>query len=101
MAIQVKMNAFPIGLSRVLMVPDINDHGYKSRKFWLAFYGLLILFVAAIMAEHRPVMAALYSTLVGGVIGVVSAYFGGNVAQKWVATKQTAQPQEQDPEQDQ
>lgn len=65
----------------------IRDGGIKSRKLWFSVFSITIIFVGGVLAAHWAAVAAIYSTMVGGILGVVGAYLTGNIAQKWVGTK--------------
>ncbi len=80
---------------------DPKDGGYRSRKFWAAVLGMAMVCVMAYLSESRVTLAGLYPTLVGGIVGILGAYYTGNVATKLVASKQQAieeEPVEQSPE---
>lgn len=65
----------------------IRDGGAKSRKLWFSIFAITVIFVGALLAAKWGSIAPLYSTMVGGVLGVVGAYLTGNVAQKLVGVK--------------
>lgn len=79
-----------------------KDGGYKSRKLWLAFFAIGVIFTGALCSAHWSAFGAVYDTLVGGVVGIAAAYFTGNVANKFVATRTRAakKPVEQAPEEE-
>lgn len=64
----------------------LKDGGYKSRKLWLAFFAIGAVFAGALCSARWQAFGAVYDTLVGGVVGIVAAYFTGNVANKFVVT---------------
>ena len=71
---------------------DPRDGGYRSRKFWVAVLALVLLAVVAVAAQRIPALVGLYPTFVGGVCGVITAYFAGNIAHKHVASKSATAP---------
>ncbi|NDC25724.1 MAG: hypothetical protein EBZ49_16560 [Proteobacteria bacterium] len=68
----------------------LKDGGYKSRKLWLAFFAIGAVFAGALCSAKWQAFGAVYDTLVGGVVGIVAAYFTGNVANKFVVTRRAA-----------
>lgn len=80
----------------------VKDGGYKSRKLWLAFFSIAIIFAGGVCASFWPGFSAIYTTFVNGVEVIAAAYFTGNVANKFVATKtrrkKPSKPIEQAPE---
>lgn len=83
-----------------MMNEIIRDGGIKSRKLWFSIFAIAVIFVGAILAAHWAAMISVYSTMVGGVLGVVGAYLTGNVAQKWIGVKALPDPSKSDPTDD-
>lgn len=63
---------------------DHNDGAYKSRKFVLTLLGLILLTGVSLCALKFPPVVAVLPTFTGGIIGVLSLYFTGNVMAKHV-----------------
>jgi cellulose synthase/poly-beta-1,6-N-acetylglucosamine synthase-like glycosyltransferase len=53
---------------------------FNSRKFAGMLWGWLILFCAYDLSMLTPAVQALYSTLVGGIIGIYAIYCGANMS---------------------
>jgi hypothetical protein len=60
----------------------------KSRKFALTIFGTLLATFMGLISAEIPAIAGVYSTFIGGLIGVLGLYFGSNIGQKWI-TKDT------------
>jgi cellulose synthase/poly-beta-1,6-N-acetylglucosamine synthase-like glycosyltransferase len=54
---------------------------FNSRKFAGMLWAWLILFCAYDLSMLTPAIQALYSTLVGGIIGIYAIYCGVNVSE--------------------
>ena len=61
---------------------DINDGALSSRKFLLTILGLLLITVVTMATIKFPAVAAVLPTFIGGILGVLSLYFAGNVVAK-------------------
>jgi len=59
----------------------------KSRKFFLTMFGLCLITLMTLLAGKHVALAALLTTFIGGILGVLGLYFSGNVSQKWVMSK--------------
>lgn len=71
---------------------DLKDGGARSRKLWLAAGTSLGIVGVALLAARIPALVPLFDTLVGGLLGVLALYLGGNVAAKQVLKKQSSAP---------
>ena len=69
---------------------------YTSRKFLLTLLGLILMVCIAIAGMFSPAIPAVMPTFTGGVLGVLSLYFAGNVTNKYVVGKTLLQPDEED-----
>lgn len=65
----------------------VADGGAKSRKLWFAIFTSIAIYVGAIEASDHQILEPLYSTMVGGLLGALGLYLGGNVATKVSLTK--------------
>ena len=63
---------------------DINDGSLSSRKFLLTILGLLLITVVTMTTVKFPAVAAVLPTFIGGILGVLSLYFAGNVVAKQI-----------------
>lgn len=70
----------------------IRDGGYKSRKLAFCFFAVVVMFIGACVACKCAGFASIYSTFVGGVMGVVALLLTGNVATKFVGLKAPQDP---------
>lgn len=70
-----------------MRVEEIKEKGIKSRKFILTILGLSLLVFMALIVAKVPVVAPLYSTFVGGVLGALGLYMTGNVVNKYAMGK--------------
>lgn len=59
-----------------------KDGGYRSRKLWYALFTSGTIFIGAIMSARWPAFSANYEVLVGGLLGSLGLYAGGNVGNK-------------------
>lgn len=60
---------------------------YRSRKFVLALIALVVITGVSVAAIWFAAVAGILPTFVGGILGVLSVYYGGNVANKFVVGK--------------
>lgn len=63
---------------------NINDKPFRSRKFFLTVFCILLLTVVCILGIWFPMLPAILPTFVGGILGILSLYFTGNVLQKHI-----------------
>lgn len=73
---------------------------YKSRKFVLTTIGLVLITVVTIMGTFFPTLPSIMPTFTGGILGVLSLYFTGNVVNKWVVGKTLTQQENDEGEPD-
>lgn len=66
---------------------DLKDGSYSSRKFIMAIFAIVILTSLALAGMIYPAVAAILPTFVGGLLGILSLYFTGNVVNKYVTGK--------------
>ena len=64
-----------------------SNGGYKSRKFNLTVLGLILVTAVALSALKWPAIVAVFPTFVGGILGILSLYFTGNVINRYVVNK--------------
>jgi F0F1-type ATP synthase assembly protein I len=65
----------------------IKDGGWKSRKLLLVAYTQLLIVSAAALTKWIPSISGVYSAMIGGLIGALTLYVGGNVTAKHVLGK--------------
>ena len=66
---------------------DLNDGSYRSRKFFLTLLSFIIIIIMTLLClKYEPLIGVL-PTFIGGILGVLSVYFTGNVAAKFVLKK--------------
>jgi hypothetical protein len=70
---------------------DLKDGEFLSRKFILAILSVSLLTLVTCGAVIYPAVAGVLPTFIGGLLGIVSLYFGGNITNKWVAGKTAIQ----------
>lgn len=63
------------------------ETGYRSRKFFLTILSVLILVLFSLMSIWFTAVAAILPSFIGGLLGILSLYFTGNVANKYVLGK--------------
>jgi len=66
---------------------DLKDGSFGSRKFIMAIFAIIILTSLALAGMIYPAVAAILPTFVGGLLGILSLYFTGNVVNKYVTGK--------------
>ena len=64
---------------------------YKSRKFILTVISLCLVTLLTFASAWFPVLPTVMPTFTGGILGILSLYFVGNVSNKYVVNK-TLQP---------
>lgn len=60
---------------------------YRSRKFVLALIALIVITGVSVASIWFAAVAGILPTFVGGILGVLSVYYGGNVGSKFVVGK--------------
>lgn len=75
------------------------DGGFKSRKLLFSVFSTLILLAGWFVAGHWVSLQPMFSSFVGGVVGVAGLYLTGSVATKFVGVKAagTADQAKKDP----
>lgn len=78
------------------MKPDTDyyrkvDGGAKSRKLWFSLYTSSLIVLSGYVCSILPAMVPLFDTMVGGLVGVLALYLGGNVGARF-ATKAPVPP---------
>lgn len=72
----------------------VDSGSYDSRKFILTIVGTALITIYSVLGAFIPSMSPILPTFIGGILGVLSLYFGINVANKYVlgniATRQMA-----------
>jgi len=63
------------------------ETSYRSRKFFLTILSVLILVLFSLMSIWFTAIAAILPSFIGGLLGILSLYFTGNVANKYVLGK--------------
>lgn len=66
---------------------DLKDGSYSSRKFILTIFTIILLTTVSLAGIIYPAVVAILPTFVGGLLGILSLYFTGNVVNKYVAGK--------------
>lgn len=66
---------------------DLRDGSFGSRKFIMAIFSIILLTTLALTGIIYPAVAAILPTFVGGLLGILSLYFTGNVVNKYVVGK--------------
>ena len=66
-------------------VPYKNNYG--SRKFILTIVALMLVTGISTASIWYPGIQAVLPSFIGGILGILSLYFGGNVASKYVNGK--------------
>lgn len=66
---------------------DPKDGGYASRKLWYSVGTSIAIVVVGTFSGFWPPFRPGLETVVGGLLGVLALYLGGNVSNKWVVAK--------------
>ena len=66
--------------------------GLQEEKLALCAFGVLMLTIVAGLSIRFPAIGAVYSTFVGGVVGLAGVYCGSNVAASLVGAKFSQTP---------
>jgi hypothetical protein len=75
---------------------DSSDGAFKSRKFILSLIGLGLLTGVTLSGVWSSNVATMLPTFTGGLLGVISLYFTGNVMNKHVIGSTAAKLQKKD-----
>lgn len=67
--------------------PNLIDKGIRSRKFILTIVCIVLLIGMTILCGLVKVLQPMFATFVGGLLGILGLYFGGNVANKYAIGK--------------
>lgn len=60
---------------------------YRSRKFVLALVAIILITGVSVASIWLASVAGILPTFIGGILGVLSVYYGGNIANKFVVGK--------------
>jgi 1,4-dihydroxy-2-naphthoate octaprenyltransferase len=63
-------------------------HTHSSRKFLLCLFSLILISIITVLGVFYPAIQTTLPAFIGGVIGILSVYYTGNVATKFVIDKQ-------------
>lgn len=66
-----------------------QENVYRSRKFLLTISTLILITAMAVFGMYVPSIQGVFPTYIGGILGILSLYFTGNVMTKWVVNKTT------------
>jgi hypothetical protein len=66
---------------------DLQDGSFASRKFLLTIFSIILLTIVSLAGIIYPAVAAILPTFIGGLLGILSLYFTGNLVNKVVAGK--------------
>ena len=66
------------------------DKGVRSRKFILTIISVAILIGMTILCGLVKALQPMFATFVGGLLGILGLYFGGNVAHRYAAGRSTS-----------
>ena len=69
---------------RMSKLIDLKDGSFGSRKFLLTLFCILLLTAVALGATIFPSIVAILPTFAGGLLGLVSLYFTGNLMNKHI-----------------
>lgn len=59
--------------------PRVPKHEWLSRKLWFSVFAIGMLYAGLRIATDSLAFSALYSTFVGGVVGIAGLFLAGNV----------------------
>lgn len=68
----------------------LADGGLKSRKLWLSVFCLMLLTAMVCVGCHFAAVAGMFPEYVGGVLGVLTIFTGGNVVARNATAKHLA-----------
>lgn len=54
-------------------------HEWLSRKLWFSVFSVVMLYQGMVIAIANPAFFTIYSTFVGGVVGIAGLFLAGNV----------------------
>ena len=54
-------------------------HEWLSRKLWFSVFVVVMLYQGMVIAIANPAFFTIYSTFVGGVVGIAGLFLAGNV----------------------
>ena len=74
-----------------MSITNQQKEKFQSRKFTLTIISLCILIAMTIASQYMSIVQGLYPTFVGGLLGILSSYFCGNIAHKYVINKTMTQ----------
>jgi hypothetical protein len=64
------------------VLDQLKDGGYKSRKLWLAVFGIVVLGGGWAASGHWTTLQTGFGTFTTAVVSLVGLYFGVNVGTK-------------------
>ena len=71
-------------------IPEMSGT-YKSRKFILALIAVILVTIVSVLSIWATVIPSILPSFIGGILGILSLYYAGNVSQKYVVGKQMVQ----------
>lgn len=79
---------------------SLPNGSIKSRKFLLTLLALSLVTIVTLLTIKYATLVAILPTFIGGILGVLSLYFTGNIITKHVVGKATIQLQASDNEEE-
>lgn len=68
----------------------LSDGGLKSRKLWMSVLALVLITAMVCVGCHYGAVTGMFPEYVGGVLGVLTIFTGGNVVARNATTKHLA-----------
>jgi hypothetical protein len=66
---------------------QLSNGSYSSRKFVLALVCLTVITIVSLLTIYSTAIAPILPSFIGGIIGVLTVYLGGNIANAHIQGK--------------
>lgn len=72
-------------------LPEVQSHGYASRKLMYAAGTSLLIFVGGLVYAYVEGFRGAYQTMIGGLISTLAVYTGASVTNRHLVSKHQAE----------
>lgn len=70
---------------------NTNTDSWTSRKLFITILAMLLIVIGGILTIKYLVFGPMYSLYIGGILGAMGLYHGGNISERFLTNKVNAQ----------